>query len=323
MTIFIVVSIAVFVCVATLVGAVGLMMRGDEASAAEDRLEVLTGNGTGRAVANAGERPDLLASAMDDMPTGLEEWFSKFLNLRLFIEQAGLSIDPSKFLAICGGLGLGTALIWAFVGVSIGLAPVIGITFAILPLFALAFLRKRRLAKFGKQLPEALELMARALRSGHSLAAGLKLVADEMKEPIKAEFTRVYEEQNFGIPLEDALEEMAERVPNLDLRFFVTAVVLQRTTGGDLAEILDKIGHLVRERYQIFGQVQALTGEGRLSGIVLLALPPVLAVVVYRLNPDYMMMLVEDPLGQKMLAVAVILQIVGALVIKKIINIKV
>jgi len=116
---------------------------------------------------------------------------------------------------------------------------------------------------------------------------------------------------------------MADRVPNLDLQFFVTAIVLQRQTGGDLAEILDKIGHLVRERFQIRGQVQALTGEGRLSGIVLLALPPVLAIVVYRLNPSYMMMLFDDPLGQKMLAVAAVLQVVGALVIRKIVNIKV
>jgi len=112
-------------------------------------------------------------------------------------------------------------------------------------------------------------------------------------------------------------------VPNLDLRFFVTAVILQRQTGGDLAEILDKIGHLVRERFKIFGQIQALTGEGRLSGVVLLALPPVLFVVMYRLNPEYAMVLFTDPMGQKMLAVAVIMQFLGALVIKKIIDIKV
>ncbi len=116
---------------------------------------------------------------------------------------------------------------------------------------------------------------------------------------------------------------MTERIPNLDLQFFATAVILQRQTGGDLAEILDKIGYLVRERFKIWGQVQALTGEGRLSGIVLLALPPVLFLAVYRLNPEYVMPLFTDPLGRKMLAGAVVMQLLGALVIRKIINIKV
>jgi tight adherence protein B len=144
-----------------------------------------------------------------------------------------------------------------------------------------------------------------------------------MNDPIATEFQKAFEEQNLGIALDQALEGMTERMPNLDLKFFATAVILQRQTGGDLAEILDKIGRLVRERFQIWGQVQALTGEGRLSGIVLLALPPALFVVVWRLNPDYVIPLFTDPLGKKMLAAAVIMQILGALVIKKIVNIRV
>ena len=144
-----------------------------------------------------------------------------------------------------------------------------------------------------------------------------------MNEPIGPEFHRAFEQQNLGIPLEDAIEEMTERIPNLDLRFFATAVVLQRQTGGDLAEILDKIGKLIRERFQIWGQIAALTGEGRLSGIVLLALPPALFLVMLKLNYDYVMLLFNDPLGQKMLAAAILMQIIGAFVIKKIITIKV
>ncbi len=144
-----------------------------------------------------------------------------------------------------------------------------------------------------------------------------------MTDPIKSEFVKVFEEQNLGIPLEEALLNMVKRVPNMDLKFFATAIILQRTTGGDLAEILDKIGELIRERFKIFGQIQALTGEGRISGIVLLALPPVLFAAVYRLNPDYMKVLFEDPLGIKMLVGAIILQLFGALMIRKIINIKV
>jgi tight adherence protein B len=179
------------------------------------------------------------------------------------------------------------------------------------------------LAAFGRQLPEALELIGRALRAGHSLASGFKLVADEMGAPIATEFERCYEAQNLGVTLEAAIEEMTNRVPNLDLRFFATAVILQRQTGGDLAEILDKIGYLVRERFKIWGQIQALTGEGRLSGIVLLALPPGLFVVMYYLNPGYSMTLFTDPMGHQMLAGAIVLQVVGALVIRKIVNIKV
>jgi tight adherence protein B len=191
------------------------------------------------------------------------------------------------------------------------------------PFLALWFKRKQRLAAFGKQLPEALELISRALRAGHSLASGFKLVADEMPTPISTEFERCYEAQNLGVSLEGAIEEMTNRVPNLDLRFFATAIILQRQTGGDLAEILDKIGHLVRERFVIWGQIQSLTGEGRLSGIVLLALPPALFVTMWYLNPNYSMMLFNDPMGHQMLIGAVIMQIVGALVIRKIVNIKV
>jgi tight adherence protein B len=202
-------------------------------------------------------------------------------------------------------------------------APLVGLFLAFLPIIWLLMRRKRRLRKFAAQLPQALELISRALRAGHSLASGLSLVAQEMSEPIGSEFGRTFEEQNLGIPMEQSLDNMTKRIPNLDLKFFSTAVVLQRQTGGDLAEILDKIGSLVRERFQIFGQVQALTGEGRLSGIVLLALPPALFAVVYRMNPDYLMLLFTDPMGKKMLVGGVVMQLFGALVIRKIVNIRV
>jgi tight adherence protein B len=165
--------------------------------------------------------------------------------------------------------------------------------------------------------------MSRALRAGHSLGAGFQLVGTEICDPLGPEFHRVFEEQNFGVPLDEAMQTMTDRVPNLDLKFFATAVTLQRQTGGDLAEILDKIGHLVRERFKIYGQIQALTGEGRLSGLVLLALPPFLFAVMFKLNPKYISLLFTDPMGKKLLAIVIALQILGALVIKKIVNIKV
>jgi tight adherence protein B len=227
------------------------------------------------------------------------------------------------FLIICGGLAGVGILLPTVAGLSVALAPLMALFLGVLPIIWLLFRRKRRLKTFAAQLPEALELIARALRAGHSLAAGFSLVAQEMSDPISSEFSRTFEEQNLGKPLDEALEDLTKRVPNLDLKFFATAIILQRQTGGDLAEILDKIGYLIRERFKIWGQVQALTGEGRLSGIVLLALPPALFAVVYRMNPDYLMLLFTDDLGKKMLVGGIISQLLGALMIRKIVNIRV
>jgi tight adherence protein B len=226
-------------------------------------------------------------------------------------------------LLICGALAGAGLVLPAAAGMSMALAPIASLVLTFSPIAWLLFRRKRRLRKFAAQLPEALELIARALRAGHSLASGFNLVADEMSDPIGGEFSRTFEEQNLGVPLDEALEDLTTRVPNLDLKFFSTAIILQRQTGGDLAEILDKIGYLVRERFKIWGQVQALTGEGRLSGIVLLALPPALFAVVYRMNPDYLMLLFTDELGKKMLIWGILMQLFGALVIRKIVNIRV
>jgi tight adherence protein B len=238
-------------------------------------------------------------------------------------EQAEVTMPVATFVGICAGLGIGSTFLCSYAGLNLALAPIVGLCFGFLPVFWLMFRRKHRFKKFAAQLPEALELVARALRAGHSLAAGFHLVAQESSDPIAGEFGRVFEEQNLGIPFEEALSNLTQRIPNLDLKFFVTAVILQRQTGGDLAEILDKIGTLIRERFKIWGQVQALTGEGRLSGIVLLALPPVLFVTVYRMNPEYLMLLFTDDLGKKMLIAGIVSQLIGALVIRKIVNIRV
>jgi len=205
----------------------------------------------------------------------------------------------------------------------LGLLPVLGLFMGTLPMLWLLWRRKRRLKTFASQLPDALDMLARALRSGQSLSAGFNVISSEISEPLGKEFGRVFEEQNLGISMEESLRSLGERIPNLDLKFCITAVILQRQTGGDLAEILDKIGHLIRERFQIWGQIQALTGEGRLSGIVLLALPVLLFLAVYQLNREYVMVLFTEPMGKKMLAGAIVMQILGALVIRKIINIKV
>jgi tight adherence protein B len=200
---------------------------------------------------------------------------------------------------------------------------VAGITFFLVPFAWLLNKRWSRMKSFASQLPESLELVARALRAGHSLAAGMHVVAEEMPAPISDEFGRVYEEQNLGIAIEDALKNMCERVPNLDLRFFVTSVLVQRQTGGDLAEILDKIGYVIRERFRILGQVKALTAEGRLSGVILLSLPFGLFLMMLHIKYDYVEKLWTNELGIKMASYALLMQLAGALVIRKIVNIKV
>lgn len=318
----ILVIVAVGIAVAALVAGVAFMFRGEENSGVEDRLAALTTKGGTGGKGRSGEAT-MLVRPLDDGPSKVEQFVSRFLNLRRFIDQADVPITVNQFLLITGGAAVGGVLICVFTFIPMILAPLLAVVLGMLPMLWLFLKRRKRLMAFGKQLPEALELISRALRAGHSLAAGISLAANEMAAPLGKEFGRCYEEQNLGIPLEEALEGMTERVPNLDLRFFATAVILQRTTGGDLAEILDKIGHLIRERFKIWGQIQALTGEGRLSGVVLLALPPVLFVTMWWINPNYCMSLFTDPLGHRMLAGAVVMQLLGAIVIKKIITIKV
>ena len=314
--------IVVFVGVAALVGGVALFLQGERTSSTEERLEILTGVRKVESAVDSSEL-NLLSSPLDESRGLFDRMLEPLVGFQTALKQANSPFSASQLLAISVVLavaGMGFVLVagwhWA-------LAVGVGTLSSVSPLGWLWFRRRQRLAQFGRQLPEALELVGRALRAGHSLALGISLVAEEMPEPISGEFRRCYEEQNLGIPMEESLDEMTERVPNLDLKFFVTAVILQRQTGGDLAEILDKIGRLIRERFRIWGQIQSLTGEGRLSGIVLLALPPVLFIVMLKLNPEYVMMLFDNPMGQQMLAGALVLQVLGAIVIKKIITIKV
>lgn len=314
---------AIAIGIGGMIFAATMLFQGDKQDQIEDRLASLTQNG-GRGVAKQDAAPaNLLMSPLDDAPHRLEEFANRFLNLRVFLEQTGTEWSVGKFTAISlGTAGVAGALCLVFSPWK-SLVPVAALLAGILPLFALSWLKKKRLNKFGSQLPAALDLMSQALRAGQSLPAGIQLVGTQINDPLGPEFHRAFEQQNLGMSLSDSLRAMTERVPNLDLRFFATAVILQRQTGGDLAEILDKISQLTRERFQIRGQIQALTGEGRISGIVLLGLPPILFAVMLKLNYEYVMMLFDDPLGQKMLMVAVILQFVGALAIKKIIDIKV
>lgn len=316
-----IIVISVGICIAALVGSIAIFTQRPPASNAEERLSAMSEMQRLRAGKDE-SAINLLTNALDESTSWADKYASKFGDLQGLLDQAGVPLTPGKFFLLSVGLGMIAAVITAVFPLTRYFAPLAFPVAGGLPYMFLVYRRGARIKKFSAQLPEALDLLGRSLRSGYSLGAGIGLVAEEMPSPLGPEFARAFDEQNFGVQLEETLEAMTKRVPNVDLRFFATAVALQRQTGGDLAEILDKLSKLIRERFKLAGTVQALTGEGRLSGIVLLALAPGLFVVMYYLNKEYTMVLIDDPTGRKLMAGALFLQFLGALWIKKIINVQ-
>ncbi|HEU5116076.1 MAG TPA: type II secretion system F family protein [Isosphaeraceae bacterium] len=313
---------------AVVLGLVGLMgfvfLKPSTSEAAEQRLDEMSGRKKKKEASEPGGSALLKPPPLDISKS--QPWMEQLFStewLNQLYEQADVGLAFSHFLAISGLLAVLGAVMPLVFRLPWPLSIPAAGTLGMMPLLWLLKRRKDRIKKFTEQMPDALELVARALRAGHGLASGLRVVAEEMPPPISHEFGRIFEEQNLGIPLDEAMRGLSERVPSMDVRFFVTAVIIQRATGGDLGEVLDKIGRLIRERFQILGQVQALTGEGRMSGAVLLAMPPSLLAFCYMMNPSYVSLLWTTSIGKKMLIVTAILQLVGAAAIKKIVTIKV
>jgi tight adherence protein B len=240
-----------------------------------------------------------------------------------WLEQSGMKVTLSGVLLIAVALGGLMALVAGAVSRSpYGLPVGFAAGFAV-PFLFLNFKRGRRMHSFEEQFPEGLDLIARALKAGHAFATGLKMVADEMPEPVGPEFRKTFDEQNFGLPLKDALDNLTARMPLIDVRFFSTAVLIQRETGGNLAEILENLGHVVRERFKILRQVRVYTAHGRFTGYVLLAMPAVLCIALSFINPEHMNLLFREKMGQMMLLAALGLQTIGYLWIKQVIKIEV
>jgi tight adherence protein B len=244
-------------------------------------------------------------------------------SLGTLIEQSGLKTTASSIvltaIVLAAVAGVATYL---FVPISI-MAPLVAALAASLPFLYLMRKRTLRLRAFEEMFPEALDLLSRALRAGHAFQTAMGMVGEELKEPVGPEFKKTFEQQNFGLPLRDALQQFTERVPLLDVRFFVTAVLIQRDTGGNLSEILDNLGHVVRERFKIIRQVRVHTAHGRFTAFVLLSLPPALGIALTLLNPEHMQLLFSDKMGQMMLLVALIMQAIGFVWIRKVIKIEV
>ncbi len=240
-----------------------------------------------------------------------------------WIQQANVDLAATKLLIWISCGVLSWLILALLMELSIWAMVIVSFLLAYIPIFILKFLAKRRMQKLVDQLPDVFELISQALRAGHSLASGIQLVGKQLPDPAGTEFARIFHEQNLGIKIEDALTGFAERTDQLDIRFFVTAVLIQRQTGGDLAEVLDKISSVIRDRIKIMGQVKALTAEGRMSGWVLSVLPFFVFFLAWAMNPDYAGVLLYQKEGQYMLGAAIFFQILGMLMIRKIVNIKI
>ena len=245
------------------------------------------------------------------------------LHLKRLLDQADLHITPSRLIMFSVMAGLLAALATSVVSISLLIIVVAGFAAAGIPFAHVWWMRKKRFDSFLEHLPDALDLMSRALSAGHGFAEAMHMVSAEMPEPIATEFRKTYEEQNLGLSLKLALDNLVDRIPLLDLRMCITAVLIQRETGGNLAEILEKVAYTIRERFRIMGDLKTLTTSSRMSAWLLCGLPIGVTLVITAMNPDYMAILWKDYRGHYLIATALFLQVTGMLIVRKILRIKI
>ncbi|MGA3373208.1 MAG: type II secretion system F family protein [Terracidiphilus sp.] len=305
---------------------VGLLAYALGSGAAEQAKQVHATLDSALATESPEERGQILDLRKSDKLSNIP-WLNRELlkfeiapRLQSLLYQADLKWSTGGLLAGCALCFIIPAYVawWRFDSVLIGLAA--GLPMSFLPIGWALYQRKRRLDRFQEGLPEALELMVSALRAGHSLIAAMGSVARECADPIGCEFKSCFEEQNYGLEMRTALENLINRVPLQDMRIVATAIMIQKESGGNLAEVLDKTGHVIRERFRLKRQVSVHTAQGRMTGIVLTFLPVGLGFALYMVNPDMMSILWKDPLGIKMLWYSAISITVGGLIIRSIVN---
>ena len=249
---------------------------------------------------------------------------SRAHRLDKFILQAGLGWTVSRLALSCAAMGVIACLLVMFgAHQTLLLSGLVGAAFAVTPLLYVNHKRSKRLDRFERQLPEALDLITRALRSGHAFSSALQMVGDEMAEPIAGEFRIVHDEVNFGVALQQALTNLSERIPLTDLRYFIVSVLIQRESGGNLTEVLNNLSRLIRKRLKLMSKVKVLSSEGRLSAWILGIMPFALACVMYLVNPDFMAPLWNDPIGISIIKYMLILMVFGIFILRKIIRIHV
>jgi tight adherence protein B len=240
--------------------------------------------------------------------------------LRVMIMQANVKTTPAMLLvaaAVLAMIGLvGVSLFFDIPALQIAA----GLLLGYVPIGFLVIKRKRRINAFNNALPDAIDMMGRALRAGHSMSASINIVAEQSTEPVRSEFSEVFKQQNFGLPLRDAMSQMLDRVPSQDLRVLVTGMLVQKETGGNLAEILDRTAGTIRERLKIHGEIKTHTAQGRMTGWILCALPIVMLIAINLINPGYSKPLVENPIGRMLSYIGVALLVIGGFIIRQIIN---
>jgi tight adherence protein B len=247
-------------------------------------------------------------------------WGSK---LNDYVLQAGMTIKPGKVLLMMGASALAGCFVMELLTHNLLISLFIGLVVGSFPLLYITWKRKRRFEKFEEHFPEALDLLGRAVRAGHAFTTGIEMIATETDDPVGGEFRATFEEQNFGLPLRDTLANLSERVPLIDVRFFVTSLMIQKETGGNLAEILDGLSRVIRDRFRIHREVKTRTAQGKLTASILIAIPPIMMLMLGVLNPGYMATLTKDPAGPTILAIAATLQIIGSFFLWRIIHIDV
>ena len=310
----------VFMVVLIFGGLVLAMRPTSEQKAIEKRITLLK-TAPGQIAGNAGG----LLLAQQDAGSfawieGLAEHFKVSDKLQVLIIQADSNMTLGKLLAISGGVGCAVAgALYFIVGILL-VALAAGIAASFTPVLYLNFKRGRRVNSFNAALPDAIDMMSRSMRAGHSVVAAIGIVAEQAVEPVKFEFNEVFKKQNYGLPLRECLMEMLDRVPSQDLRVLVTGMLVQKETGGNLAEILDRITFVIRERLRIWGEIRTHTAQGRMTGWILTLLPVVMLFLINMVNPGYSEVLFKTPTGEKLLGLGIVLLCLGAFIIRSIIN---
>ena len=248
---------------------------------------------------------------------------ARITDLQKMLAQAGIDVRAGNFLGISALTAVGATILAYALSKRVEAAWIALLVGFVLPYSYASIRRNKRFEKFEELFPEAIDTLARAVRAGHAFTTALEMITAEIAEPIAGEFRQLYEEQKFGMPVRDALLNLTDRVPLVDVKFFVTAVMLQRETGGNLAEILDNLSYVIRERFKIQRQVRVYTAQGRLTMALLMGMPPIIVTVMLLLNPSFIRPLFSDPIGHTLLVLGITLQTIGYFVIRKIIRIQV
>ena len=243
--------------------------------------------------------------------------------LQKLLAQGHVGIRAGNFLMLCAIAALLFALLAYLAAGNVVFAWAGALLGFFIPYAYASHMRAKRFQKFEEKFPEAIDTLSRAVRAGHAFTTAIEMIASEITEPVAGEFRQLYEEQKFGLPVRDALINLTDRIPLVDVKFFVTAVMLQRETGGNLAEILDNLSYVIRERFKILRQVRVHTAQGRLTMLLLMALPPTIVVIMLTVNPGFISPLFTDPIGHALIVVGITLQTMGYFVIRKIVRIQV